>query len=174
MALPTRRRDASQLAEPARPPTTWEPPTPLGWDGEPLAQVRELNRRVARLLDELVGDWPGIPASSMEGISGPLGDLEELDDAWLLRVELPGVKRDDVDIQLAGRRLLVRAERKQTERKGLLRRSTRTSGRYFLEVVLPGEVDPDGVDATLEDGVLTIRLAKPEAEQRRTRKIAIR
>ena len=39
--------------------------------------------------------------------------------------------------------------------------------------MLPGEVDPDGVEATLEDGVLTIRVAKPEAEQGGRRRIAI-
>jgi HSP20 family protein len=88
-------------------------------------------------------------------------------------VELLGVKRDDIDIQLDGRRLTVRAERKQPERKGLLRRTTRTSGRYFLEVVLPGEVDPDDVEANLEDGVLTVRIAKPEAQRGGQRRIAI-
>jgi HSP20 family protein len=58
-------------------------------------------------------------------------------------------------------------------RKGLLRRSTRTTGRYFLEVLLPGAVDPEGVEASLEDGVLTIRVPKPEADQGGTRTIAI-
>jgi HSP20 family protein len=140
------------------------------WSAEPFEQLRMLSR----MLDELVGDWPGPRAVSGEGFSTPLGDLEELDDAWLLRAELPGVRREDVDVQVDGRRLLVRAERKETERKGILRRTTRTTGRYYLEVVLPGEVDPDGVEATLEDGVLTVRAAKPEAEQAGRRRIAIR
>ena len=83
------------------------------------------------------------------------------------------MKRDDIDIQVAGRRLTVRAERKETERKGILRRTTRTTGRYYLEVVLPGEVDPDDVEATLGDGVLTVRVAKPEAERGGQRRITI-
>jgi HSP20 family protein len=106
-------------------------------------------------------------------VAPPFGDLEELDDAWVLSVELPGVKRDDIDAQLDGRRLTVRAERKQTERKGLLRRTTRTTGRYFLEVVLPSDIDPDDVQANLEDGVLTVRVAKPEAQRGGQRRIAI-
>jgi HSP20 family protein len=92
----------------------------------------------------------------------------------VLRVELPGVKKDDIDIQLAGRRVVVRAERKESERKGLLRRTTRTTGRYFLEAVLPGEIDPEGVEAVLEDGVLTIRVPKPEGQRGGSRRIAIR
>lgn len=168
MAVPTRRRDRGR-SEATRTPTAWEPLATQPWNAEPFEQLRTLSR----MLDEMLGDWPGTRALAGDGFSTPLGDLEELDDAWLLRVELPGVKRDDVDVQVDGRRLLVRAERKETERKGILRRTTRTTGRYYLEVVLPGEVDPDGVDATLEDGVLTIRVAKPEAEQGGRRRIAI-
>jgi HSP20 family protein len=129
-------------------------------------------RAMSRMLEELVGEFPGNRAMG-DGFSTPLGDLEELDDAWLLRVELPGVRRDDVDIQLSGRRLVVRAERKETERKGILRRNTRTTGRYYLEAVLPSEVDPGGVEANLEDGVLTIRVPKPEAERGGPRRITV-
>jgi HSP20 family protein len=171
MAVPTRRRDTGRSAQPqeTRLPTAWEPSARSPWNVEPLERLRT----VSRMLDELTADWPGFGALAGDGFSTPLGDLEELDDAWLLRVELPGVKRDDADIQVAGRRLTVRAERKETERKGILRRTTRTTGRYYLEVVLPGEVDPDDVEATLDDGVLTVRVAKPEAEQGGQRRIAI-
>jgi HSP20 family protein len=170
ISMPVARADArTRTGEQTRTPPVWEPLVTLPWNAEPLAQLRA----VTRLLDELLGDWPGTPAVMADGVSTPLGDLEELDDAWLLRVELPGVKQDDVDIQLTGRRLVVRAERKETERKGLLRRSTRTTGRYFLEAVLPSEVDPDSVAASLEQGVLTIRVPKPAAERRESRRIAV-
>jgi HSP20 family protein len=59
---------------------------------------------------------------------------------------------------------VVRAEYKKTERKGRLRRSTRTTGRSFLEIVLPDEVDPEPVEA-IDDGVLTIRVPKRAADQ---------
>ena len=171
MAVPTRRRDTgrSAQAQETRTPTAWEPSARQPWNVEPLERLRT----VSRMLDELTADWPGLGALAGDGFSTPLGDLEELDDAWLLRVELPGVKRDDIDIQVAGRRLTVRAERKETERKGVLRRTTRTTGRYYLEVALPGEVDPDDVEATLDDGVLTVRVPKPEAERGGQRRIAI-
>ena len=169
MAVPTRGRGGSRSAQETRTPTTWGPLARQPWNVEPLERLRT----VSRMLDELTADWPGFSALSGDGFSTPLGDLEELDDAWLLRVELPGVKRDDIDLQVAGRRLVIRAQRKETERKGILRRSTRTTGRYYVEVTLPGEVDPDGVEANLDDGVLTVRVAKPEAERGGQRRIAI-
>jgi HSP20 family protein len=172
MATPTRRGDRDRSDEQTRQPTAWDsvaaPPT----NAYPLAQLRLFNPLVA-LLDDLLNSWPAIPTVTEQGATTPLSDLEELDDAWLLQVELPGVKKDDIDIQLTGRRLVVHAERKQTERKGLLRRSTRTVGRYFLEIVLPDELDPEGVEASVEDGVLTIRASKLREDQGGTRRIAV-
>ncbi len=56
--------------------------------------------------------------------------MEETDDAYLVEVELPGVKRDDISIEVAGRRLTVSRERKERQRTGILRRRTRTVGRF--------------------------------------------
>jgi hypothetical protein len=100
MAVPTRRRDTGRPAQSqeTRLPTAWEPLARPPWNVEPLERLRT----VSRMLDELTADWPGFGALAGDGFSTPLGDLEELDDAWLLRVELPGVKRDDIDIQVAG------------------------------------------------------------------------
>ena len=171
MAVPTRRGDRDRSDAPTRPPTMWDSLATPPANADPLARLRPFNPLVA-LLDDLLNTWPPISSTTQQGAT-PLADLEELDDAWLLQVELPGVKKDDVDIQLTGRRLVVRAERKQTEREGLLRRSTRTVGRYFLEVMLPDEVDPEGVEASVEDGVLTIRAPKLRADQGGTRRIAV-
>lgn len=80
--------------------------------------------------------------------------------------------RDDLDIEVAGRRLTVTGERKERERVGILRRRERVVGRFRYEVVLPGEVEEDGVEAHLDEGVLTLRLPKPASQ--RPRRIAIR
>jgi HSP20 family protein len=54
-------------------------------------------------------------------------------------------------------------ERKEKERAGILRRRTRAVGRFYYEIVLPGEVDDNDVKASLDDGVLTIRVPKASA-----------
>lgn len=104
---------------------------------------------------------------SLDGFQTALGDLEETDDAFILDIDLPGVSKKDVDLELEGRRLIVTAERKERERTGILRRRTRTVGTYRHEVVLPADVDEDAIDATLADGVLTVRLPKHETARRR-------
>jgi HSP20 family protein len=89
-----------------------------------------------------------------------LADVEETDDAYLVEIELPGVKRDDVSVEVAGRRLTVSGERKERERVGILRRRTRAVGRFHYEVVLPGDVEEEGVSASMDEGVLTLRVLK--------------
>lgn len=81
------------------------------------------------------------------------------------------MKREDVEVELAGRRLVVTGERREKERTGQVRRSTRSVGRFRYEVVLPGDVDENACDASFDAGVLTIRIPKVEAQ--RPRKINI-
>lgn len=137
---------------------------------DPLAELDRLNRELSGFLDS----WrslPGVP-SLLDGAFTPLADVEETHDAYVLEIELPGVKRDDIDIEVAGRRLRVQGEREEKERVGFLRSRERTVGRFSYEVTLPGHVEEEGVEAHLDEGVLTIRAPKPERE--RARRIEIR
>jgi HSP20 family protein len=58
-------------------------------------------------------------------------------------------------------------EIKERERKGALRHKTRRTGRFDYRVVLPEHVDSEKIDASLADGVLTVRVPKSEHAQRR-------
>lgn len=159
MALPVRR---SHEARPAQP----QPGSQIArWD--PFGELDRFNRQLAQLLGS-VDQLPDL----LDGAFTPLADVEETDDAYLVEIELPGVKRDDVDIEISGRRVTVHGERKEKERVGILRKRERTVGRFHYEVTLPGEIEEDGVEAHLEEGVLAIRLPKPEHE--RPRRIQIR
>ena len=80
----------------------------------------------------------------------------------MVEIDLPGVKRDDVDIELSDRQLTVSGEIKEKERTGILRRRTRRVGEFHYSVTLPAEVDAEKVSAHLDDGVLTVRVPKPE------------
>jgi HSP20 family protein len=101
----------------------------------------------------------------------PLADVEESADAYLVEVELPGIRREDVSVEVAGRRLAVSGERKERERVGILRKRTRSVGRFHYQVTLPGAVEEAGVEASMDAGVLTVRVTK--AERERPRRIQI-
>ena len=127
------------------------------WD--PLEQLQ-------RMLDETFG---GIPqrAAPFEVAWVPPVDVEEEDGAYVIEAEVPGVKRDDVNIDLVGNELTISVVIKERERKGVLRRQTRRVGRFDYRVMLPHKVDGDEIEASLKDGVLTVRVPKAEQAQRR-------
>ncbi len=135
------------------------------WD--PFGELDRLNRQLSTYLDS----WRQLP-TLLGDVFTPLADVEETDDAYLVEIELPGVDKDDVDIEIAGRRLTVDGERKEKERVGILRRRERVVGRFHYEVTLPGDIEEDSVEAHLEEGVLTVRVAKPASE--RPRRIEVR
>ena len=133
-------------------PVRSRPRAVAGWD--PFRELDELTQRVNSLWEANVnGDlhsW------------APLADVEETDDAYVVEIDLPGVKRDEIDIQLTDRQLTVSGELKEKERTGVLRRRTRRVGQFHYSVTLPAEADADKVTAHLDDGVLTVRVPKPE------------
>ena len=130
-------------------------------------QFDQLNREMFNFFDP----WrPLIGAVSLQGFT-PLADIEESDDAFVMEVELPGVKKGDITIEVSGRRMSVRGERKEKERDGILRRSERIVGNFSYEVTLPNDIDPDKVEASLEEGVLTVKA--PKAQGARPKRIEL-
>ncbi len=129
--------------------------------------IAELDQLHGSLRDQIERWRSLLDGDHLDGAFTPLADLEETDDAYLVEIELAGVKRGDIELTTSGRRLTVTGERKEKQRVGILRRRTRTVGRFRYEISLPGPFDVDQVAAGLEDGVLTVRLPKPESERPR-------
>ena len=115
--------------------------------------------------DENVARWD--PLALLDHAFTPLADVEETDDAYIVEVELAGVKREDVSVEVTGSRVTISGERKERQRGGILRRRTRTVGQFRYDVDLPGQIEEDGVSASMEEGVLTVRLPKPAKDRPR-------
>ena len=131
----------------------------------PFADLDQLGARMRRMLEQTFGDLTPVLTESIGWV--PAVDLEEQDDAYVVEAEVPGIKREDVNIELVGNELAISGEVKEKERAGIVRRKTRRVGRFEYRVALPNQVDPDKIDAKLEDGVLTVRVPKSERAQRR-------
>ena len=92
----------------------------------------------------------------------PAVDIIEEEDAILLSADVPGVAAGDVEVHLENRVLTFRGQRSRTveeERRGYRRRE-RSYGRFSRSFTLPDNVDVDGIDAHLAEGVLRMRLPK--------------
>jgi HSP20 family protein len=125
---------------------------PVRWDA--VREVEDLHDRMNQLLQ-----GAGIDTN---GVWSPLVDVEETEDAWIVEAELPGVKKHDVNVEMRDNELVISGEMKERERKGILRRRTRRTGRFDYRVTLPGDADAANIEASLHDGILTVRVPKPE------------
>jgi HSP20 family protein len=141
---------------------------------EPFLELDQMVDRLRRMLDETFAAVGLRAAPAAGAVWSPLVDLEETDDAYVVEVELPGVRREDVRVEMVGNELVVTGEVKERERKGVLRRQTRRRGRFEYRVSLSDEVQRDRVEASLADGVLTVRLPKAEQAPRREIPITVR
>jgi HSP20 family protein len=130
---------------------------------DPFREFEQLQEEMGRLMQ---GVWsPAVGGNG--GAWVPLADIEETDDAWIVEAELPGVKREDVNVELRDSELHITGEIKETERKGIIRRRTRRRGQFEYRVRLPGQANEDGIEANLHDGVLSVRVPKAEAAKPR-------
>jgi HSP20 family protein len=134
------------------------------WD--PLRDLEGLQEQLAQLMRRTTADGDGGAPFV------PLVDIEETEDAWIVEAELPGVKPEDVNVEVRGSELAISGEIKEREREGILRRRTRRTGEFDYHITLPGDADAENIDASLQDGVLSVRIPKPE--QQRPRRIDVK
>jgi HSP20 family protein len=137
------------------------------WTHDPLVEFDDLFNRIGRLLESSVGFGP--QAGRMAW--APLVDMSETDQAYVVEVDLPGVKSEDIDIEINERELVITGEIKESEREGVLRRSTRRTGQFEYRALLPTDVKSENISANLADGVLKVTI--PKAEPAKSRHIEI-
>lgn len=94
----------------------------------------------------------------------PAAEVYETDDKYVVRVELPGVNPDDVDISSAGDSLIVKGERKPAEGvdSEQYHECERCYGKFYRRIPLTEEVDASKVEASFDNGMLEIEVTKPK------------
>jgi HSP20 family protein len=119
--------------------------------------------------------WPGFAEirAPFEG-RWPKVDVIDRDDEIVIRAELPGVSKDDIDVSVTERAVTIKAKTKSEskEEKEHYYRCETTSGEFERSVMLPQEVESDGAQAGLKDGILELRLRKVKKSARKQIKIA--
>jgi HSP20 family protein len=106
----------------------------------------------------------------------PAIEVFEKGNNLVVRAELPGLSKDDVNVNITNDAITIEGERRQeSEDRGEgFYRSERSYGRFFRSIPLPEGADADKADATFKDGVLEVTLPTPKREQQRGRKIQVR
>ncbi len=139
---------------------------------EPFASLRqEMNDLLSRFSTEDEGGW-------LSGERIPTLDLMETDTAIEVKVDVPGIKPDEIDIEVRADSLMVSGEHKEETKEEkedegkTFHRIERRTGSFSRMVPIPCPVDEETVTAQCSDGVLTINL--PKTEESKSRKIKVR
>jgi HSP20 family protein len=125
----------------------------------PFEQLEKMRQQMERLYEDVRSPFQ----SSHAGVF-PLINLTEDADNYYVRAELPGVKANELDIQVTANNLSISGERKiEAEEEGAkYHRRERDAGRFSRSLQLPGEIDSEKVEAKLEDGIVTVVISKAD------------
>jgi len=130
---------------------------------KPFREVSRLRSEMDRLWDEYFG--AGRRAfRPMEEAWLPAVDVSETGDKITVKAEIPGMEAKDIDISMVGDTLVIKGEKKaeKEEKDENYHMVERSYGSFSRSMKLPATVDPDNVDASYKNGVLTIVLPKKE------------
>lgn len=127
------------------------------WD--PFAGLVPFDDLFDQMSRMLTNAFPDVARISVHSWSPPV-DIQETEDAYLVEADLPGVRPDDVTIDLQGKDLRIGGEYGTTEQGEGEQQQARRTGRFDYRLTLPGEVRSESCAANLENGVLRLRLPK--------------
>ncbi len=143
------------------------------WD--PVRDLFTLQERMNRLFEE-TADRRARPEEAEAQIEHadwvPAADVYEDEREYTLALDVPGIRREALDVSLDDSRLTIRGERAQVEGVGV-RRTERPHGRFVRSFSLPDAVDRQGITADYKDGVLLLRLPKRTEQATHSLKIDI-
>lgn len=139
---------------------------------EELDGLNRFHSRINELFDEAFGRARMLPTSA-PSIWYPPVDILESKDSYLIRAELPGMKKEDVHVEAQQGLLNVSGERKFDEpAEGVeYQRTERLAGKFSRSFSLPQSIKQDGIKATYRDGILEIYV--PKADEATPKQIAI-
>jgi HSP20 family protein len=144
------------------------------WD--PLKDLVFLQDRMNRLFEDATERRARGAGQAQDEIEHadwvPAADVDELDDEYLVTLDLPGIDRSALEINLDNDRLVVRGSRQLQNESQTQRRSERPRGKFSRTFGVPTSVDQERIEAEYRDGVLHIQL--PKRKERKSHRVEIK
>ena len=140
---------------------------------EPFEDLNRIQSRINDLFDETFGRPRAHPTASGATVWFPPVDILESRDSYLIRAELPGMKKEDFNLELQDGVLTLSGERKFEEPANGVEyhRIERSTGKFFRSFSLPQTVKNDEIKASFRDGILEVHV--PKADEAKPKQIAI-
>jgi len=139
---------------------------------EPFRSFSRLQNDLDRFFEDFAGEDIKLPSTTAAGFS-PSCELSEDKANYIMKFDMPGVRKEDVKVEVDGNYLTVTAERREEKRSEdrKNRYSEINYGSYQRSCALPASVDDKKVDAKFDNGVLTLTI--PKTEETKAKQIAV-
>lgn len=155
---------------------SWFPPNLLQAWNEPFGLVRKMTEDMDQLIDRFMGHPMKDARLRTGGMTGwtPPVEVAQRGQQFIVCAELPGARREDVQVEVSRDRLTIEGERRSEPQRdaGEYRRSERAYGRFYRVIPLPPGADPDAASASMQDGLLEITVPLP-SDGRQGRRLEI-
>lgn len=147
----------------------------------PFSLLREMTTELDRMLDD--SPWPSLKWPALRGHRGthtaawlPQIDIFEKDNRLVTKVDLPGMKKEDVKVEVVDGQLTISGERRSEgeEKKENFYRSERSYGSFYRAIPLPDGVKLEDVKAQFADGVLEVSLPIPVQREQKAGRVEIK
>lgn len=142
----------------------------LRWD--PFEEIANLRARVKRAFEQHLRFAPQVGEAADSGEWAPRVDIYETDTSLVFEAELPGLRRDDIEVEAKGDTLVIKGTRLPVSGREYLRME-RPRGPFHRSFVIGGRIDPSRVRAEYRDGVLAVTVPKPQPPQSHQVKVPI-
>jgi HSP20 family protein len=144
---------------------------------DPFRELREISEQINRVfaLDPFFKPTDG-EGQAMTAIDwAPSVNISETDKAYLVRADLPEVKKEDVKVSCEDGMLSIEGERKQqkTEENERVHRVESSYGRFLRRFTLPADADENSIEANYKDGALTVRIVRVPGKATKARQIKV-
>ena len=145
----------------------------------PFMDLARWDRDMERMMGDFLGRKPWWPERwfRTEGVelTAPVVDLYEEKDDIVVKAELPGIDKDNIEVNLADHTLTIKGEKKKEEeiKEENYYRSERSYGSFVRTLELPKDVHTDKVKATFKNGILEVRLPKTEEAKAKEVKVKV-
>ncbi len=132
------------------------------WWVDPLSELENIQKEINRMFDFSLSRSPWGDTTLLGGQWAPAVDIYDSQDNILVKAELPGLSRDEIEVSVQDNNLVIKGEKKKEQeiKEENYLKTERFFGSFFRTVPLPAEVDSGKVEARYQDGILSLTLPK--------------
>lgn len=134
---------------------------------DPWSEFSDLEKRIGNLISFVSGQRRVVDPLWSGARLFPLLNVRQIENDFVVTAEIPGMRKEDLELHVEGDTLSIKGERKpfELDTEASYHRRERATGTFQRSLTLPSRVDPDNVKATYKDGILTISLQKEKVAE---------